>query len=111
MSIAYRSKTGLELMNLAKKRVMLRNSLKWHIRIYPIGLVAIIIIYSSFSIGYFWPIVLALSWGVVVALHGVFVITVLSDSCPIVSDEYNRLKSLTIKTEKMSGGISNVESN
>ena len=55
---------------------------------------------SSFGIGYFWPIVLALSWGVVVALHGVFVITVLSDSCPIVSDEYNRLKSLTIKTAK-----------
>jgi len=98
-------------MNLAKKRIMLRNSFKWHIRTYPVGIVAIIVMYSSFGIGYFWPIVLALSWGVIVALHGVFVITVLSDSCPIVSDEYNRLKSLTIKTEKMSGGISNEKPN
>jgi len=49
--------------------------------------------------------------GMELALHGVFVNNALSDSCPIVSDEYNRLKSLMMETENMSGGISNAESN
>jgi len=103
--------TGVELINLAKKRVMLRNSFKWHIRIYPVGIVAISAAYSYLSIGYFWPIVLALSWGIIIALHGVCVNNALSDSCLIVSDEYNRLKGLAIEAEKMSGGTSSEENN
>jgi len=90
------SMTGMDMMNLAKKRVLLRNSFKRHLRIYPICVVAIMGICSPFGIGYFWPIVLALSWGIIVALHGVCVNNALSDSCSIVSDEYNRLKRLSM---------------
>ena len=61
--------------------------------------------------GYLWPIWGVLGWGLVVAFHGIGVNMMLSDSCLLVADEYNRLKCYAIITAKMRGGILSEESN
>ena len=106
-----KSMTDVELMNLAKKRIRLRNSFKWHSKIYAVAIIVIIAMYFLYGDGHFWPVLFILGWGLVVALHGVSVNIGLSDSCPIVADEYNRLKGFAIVAEKMNGGISSEENN
>jgi len=103
--------SDVALMNLAKKRIMLRNSFKWHRIIYGFAVIIIVIGCFIFDSGHFWPITILLAWGLAVALHGVSVNSALSDTRPHVADEYNRLKGFAMIVEKMNGGEASEKNN
>jgi len=84
--------TDLELMNLAKKRIKLRNTFKRHSKIYAIASIILAAMFI-FADTHFLVITFVLAWGAVVALHGLRVKDILINSCPTVSDEYERLKT------------------
>ena len=88
--------TDVEIMNLAKKRIMLRNSFKWHKRIFIIA--AVIVIPMFFLLGNvkFWIGSLVLGWGLLIIVHSIYVCTRCLDASTSVSEEYYRLKRLTL---------------
>ena len=98
--------TGVELMNLAKRRVTLRDSFKWHGVAYIAGVIIMVAVYLFLSNMYCWLVWGALVWGVAVAIHGLAIHVALSDTRRTVSDEYYRLKGVSMVSEKLNGGIS-----
>ena len=100
-----KSMTGVELMNLARRRVALRDSFKWHGATYVVGVIIMVAIYFFLSSTYCWLIWGALVWGVAVAIHGLTIHIALSNTHQAVSDEYYRLKNIAMLAEKQNGGI------
>jgi len=95
--------TDFELMKLAKKRVRRKSVFRWHIRLYFVAGVLLTGLYLFTDSGGYWPVLSVLSWGPLVAFHGINVDTLLSSSCPLVADEYSRLKRLSIIKKQQSG--------
>jgi len=89
------SPSDIQLMNHAKKRVQQINIFKLHFCIYFVASVCITV-YLLFTGWTIWDILLILSWGLGVTLHGVIIRFTLSDIKVNVSDEYYRLKHSTM---------------
>jgi len=92
--------TGVEIMNLAKKRVMLRNSFKWHKRIFIIAAAIIIPMFFLSCSAQFWIGSIIFGWGVLIIVHSIYVCTRLLDANTFVSEEYYRLKRLASPKNK-----------
>jgi len=103
--------TDFELMNLAKRRVEHRTVFKWHVGIYLIASFSLMAIFLFVSKGNLWLVLGTIGWGLLVAFHGIGVSILLSGSCPIASDEYNRLKGYAIVAKKMNGENQNETNN
>ena len=88
--------TDVEIMNLAKKRTMLRNSFKWHKRIFITAAVIIIPMFFLLCSAQFWIGSIILGWGLLIIIHSIYVCTRLSDTSTSVSEEYYRLKRLAL---------------
>ena len=96
--------TDLELMNLAKKRIMLRDNFKWHCKIF--ATVSIVLFFLWFTLSNpLWPILVILIWGIAVAIYGLIVRIEIAGSCQTVSEEYYRLRKIAGMTETKNGGI------
>ena len=87
----FKGMTDVELMNMAKRRVMLRDIFKWHCGTYFVGVICIAV-YLFISYWTLWGVLLIVAWGVFLAIHGFSVRFRLSKSGATVSDEYYRLK-------------------
>ena len=103
--------TDVQLMNLAKKRIMILNTFKRHGLIYGVAVIVAAVACIFLNIGYFWLIAIMFAWGLIVAFHGIIINIALSDVRPLVSDEYYRLKGIAMIIEKTDGGITSDKDN
>ena len=85
-----------ELLRLAKRRVFLKKTVKWHAIIFLIVNVFLCVIYYLTTPGgYFWPLWSIAGWGVGLVIHAVVVGSVLSSTRSredSVEKEYQMLK-------------------
>ena len=97
-----KSMTDVEIMNLAKERMALRNSFKMRCRAFFIvsALIAINSIFNNWGVG---VAVFILGWGLLVAFHGVLVCFRFLDVSASVTGEYERIK----RTVMNEGNFSN----
>ena len=90
------NETNDKLLKLAKRRVLLKKTIKWHTIIYLIVNIFLCAIYClTTSNGYFWPMWSIIGWGVGLILHVVVVGFVLSstrDKRDLVEKEYQMLQ-------------------
>ena len=89
-------KTNDELLKLAKRRVLLKKSIKWHALIYLIiNVFLCAIYYVTTPGGYFWPMWSIIGWGVGLIMHAIVVGVLLSSTNSkedAVDKEYQRLQ-------------------
>jgi len=73
--------TKAQLLKLAKRRVILKRTIKWHIIIYVIINVLLCVIYGlTTPNGYFWPMWSIIGWGVGLIMHVVVIGAALSSA-------------------------------
>jgi len=92
--------SDVELMNLAKKRIMLRNYFKWHKRIFIVAAVIIIPMFFLLCSAQLWIGSIIFGWGLLIIVHSIYVGTKRLDACTSVSEEYYRLKRLALPKNK-----------
>ena len=89
--------TNDELLKLAKRRVLLRKTVRWHAAIYlVINALLCAIFYLTTPGGYFWPIWSMLGWGVGLIIHFAVVGSMLSSAKAKqdeIEKEYQMLKA------------------
>ena len=87
--------TNDKLLKLAKRRVLLKEVVKWHIIIYLIiNALLCAIYYLTTPTGYFWPIWSIIGWGIGLIIHIVVTRVVLSSTRgkqDLVEKEYQML--------------------
>ena len=88
--------TDVELMNLAKKRIMLRNYFKWHKRIFAMATVVTFSMSFLLGGGHIEIALFILGWWLLVMVHGASVWIRLSDVNTSVSEEYYHLKRFAL---------------
>ena len=88
--------TDDKLLKLAKRRVFLKKTIKWHIIIYLIiNIFLCVIYYLSTPNGYFWPVWSISGWGVGLITHVVVIGFILSspkNKQDLVEKEYQMLQ-------------------
>ena len=88
-------KTNDELFKLAKRRVFLKKTIRWHLIIYfIINAFLCAIYYLTTPSGYFWPFWSILGWGIGLIIHVVLIGIVLSSTNnkqDSVDKEYRKL--------------------
>ena len=96
-----KSMTDMEMMNLAKERVALRNSFKMHCVAFFIvsALIAMNSIFNNWGIG---VALFILGWGLLVAFHGVLVCFRFLDVSASVTGEYERIKRTVMNEDNFS---------
>jgi len=73
--------TNEKLLKLAKRRVLLKKSIKWHVIIYLIiNAFLCVVYYLTTPDGYFWPMWSMAGWGLGLIVHVVVVCSVLSST-------------------------------
>ena len=88
--------TNDKLYKLAKRRVLLKNTVKWHLIIYlVINALLCVIYYLTTESGYFWPVWSITGWAVGLIIHFIVVRSVLSSTRvkrDLVEKEYQMLQ-------------------
>ena len=86
-----------KLFKLAKRRVLMKKTIKWHMIIYLIiNILLCVIYYLTTPSGYLWPVWPIIGWGVGLILHIVVISFVLSstrDKRDLVEKEYQMLQN------------------
>ena len=88
--------TNDKLLKMAKRRVLLKKAVKWHVIIYLIvNALLCVIYYLTTPTGYFWPIWSILGWGVGLIIHIIVTGVALSSTRSkqdLVEKEYQMLQ-------------------
>ena len=88
-------RTKAEMLKLAKRRVLLKKAVKWHVIIFLIvNALLCLIYYLTTPGGYFWPMWSILGWGVGLIIHIIVTGSLLSSNKgkeDPVEKEYNKL--------------------
>jgi len=84
-----------ELLKLAKKRVLVKRSLCWHLAIYiVVNTFLLLLFYFTTPTGYFWPFWTLFGWGIGLLCHTVssaFLLRPPNGTKDAVTREYQRL--------------------
>ena len=88
--------TNDELLKLAKRRVFLKKTIKWHVIIYLIiNVFLCVVYYFTTPGGYFWPIWSLIGWGLGLVIYIAVIGSMLSSTRnkqDLVEKEYQMLQ-------------------
>ena len=89
-------RTHDELLRLAKRRVILKKALRWHVIIFiAVNALLCVIYFLTTPDGYFWPMWSLFGWGIGLIVHIIVTCSLLSSTKSKedpVEKEYNSLK-------------------